>query len=157
MTDELERLDGEIQRLRQEAAAVARMPPTIAERFAQTEAELRQAEQLYRTHGLAVSGTGHPTEAAHLKQQAVIGLCMTIGADKILKVERDRIAAAGEGIAAPDKTRRLADLEHAILQMAARRELLLRQREVPGKFLPRDVHPELVIMLQAAVERLAAR
>jgi hypothetical protein len=156
MTD-IETLDAEIQRLRQEAAAVAQMPLTIAERFALTEAELRQAEQLYRKHGLAVSGTGHPTETAHLQRQAVIGLCMVVGADKILKVERDRIAAAGEGVTAADKTKRLADLDRAILWTAAKRELLLREQEAPGEFRTRDVHPELLIYKQADVERLAAR
>jgi hypothetical protein len=156
MTD-LETLDAEIQRLRQEAAAVARMPPTIAERFAQTEAELRQAEQLYRTHGLAVSGTGHPTEAAHLQRLTLIGLCMVTGADRILKVERDRITAAGEGVSAADKAKRLVDLDRAILRTAARRELLLREHEAPGEFLPRlEVHPELAVLPQADVE-LAAR
>jgi hypothetical protein len=156
MTD-LERLDSEIQRLRQEAAAIARMPATIAERFANAEAELRRAEQLYRTYGLAVSGTGHPTEAAHLQRQALIGAMMVVGADKILKVERDRIAAAGEGLTAADKEKRLADLERAILRTANKVELLLREREAPGQFLPRpEGYAHLAVFRQADVE-LAAR
>lgn len=155
--DTLELFDAELQRLRQEAAAIARMPATIAERFAQTEAELRHAEQLYRTHGLGVSA-GHPTEAMHLQRQALIGAMMVVGADKILKVERDRIAAAGEGMTADDKAKRLGDLDRAILRTAAKRELLLREHEAPGEFLPRlEVHPELAVFRQADVERLAAR
>jgi hypothetical protein len=157
MSDDLERLDGEIQRLRHEVAAVARMPATIAERFARVEGELRQAEQLYREHGLAVSA-GPPTEAAHLQRQAVIGLCMVVGADRILKVERARIEQQGEGLSASDKSRRLADLDRAILRTAAKRELLTREREAPGEFLPRpEVHPELAVFRQADVEQLAAR
>ena len=93
MSDDLETLASEISRLRQEAAAVARLPATIAERFAQTEAELRQAEQLYRTHGLSVTA-GHPAETAHLQRQVVIGLCMVVGADKILGRARPIAAAA---------------------------------------------------------------
>ncbi len=158
MSDDLERLAGEIQRLRQEAAAIARMPATIAERFAQREAELRAAERLYREQGLAVSGAGHPTETAHLQLQAQIGVMMVIDPDKILKVERDRITAAGEGMTAADKAKRLADLDRAILRTAAKRELFLREHEAPGQFLPRlEVHPELAVFRQADVERLAAR
>jgi hypothetical protein len=157
MSDDLERLDGEIQRLRHEAAAIARMPATIAERFTQREAELRQDEQLYRTHGLSVAA-GHPAETAHLQRQVLIGAMMVIDPAKILKVERDRIAAAGEGMTAADKAKRLGDLDRAILRTAAKRELLLREHEAPGEFLPRlEVHPELAVFRQADVERLAAR
>jgi hypothetical protein len=133
------------------------MPATIAERFAQTEAELRAAERLYREQGLSVSGTGHPTETTHLQRQALIGAMMVVGADRILRVERDRLTAAGEGMTAADKAKRLADLDRAILRTAAKRELLLREHEAPGEFLPRDVdvHPELAIMLQAHVQQLA--
>jgi hypothetical protein len=157
MSDDLERLDGEIQRLRQEAAAIARMPATIAERFAHAEAELRQAEQLYREHGLSVAA-GDPRETAHLQRQALIGAMMVIDPDKILQTERARITTAGEGMTAADKAKRLTDLDRAILRTAAKRELLLREREAPGEFLPRlEVHPELAVFRQADVERLAAR
>jgi hypothetical protein len=86
---DIETLDAEIHNLRQEAAAVARMPATIAERVAAVEAELRAAERLYRAHGLNVSA-GAPGEAAHVQRQALIGLCMVVGSDRILKVERAR-------------------------------------------------------------------
>jgi hypothetical protein len=156
MSDDLEILVGEIGRLRQEAAAVARLPATIAERFAQTEAELRQAEQLYRTHGLSVAA-GHPAETAHLQRQVVIGLCMVVGSDKILLAERDRLAAAGEGLTASDKAKRLADLERAIERTANKVEFLLREREAPGEFLPRpEGYAHLAVATLAEVERIAA-
>jgi hypothetical protein len=81
---------------------------------------------------------------------------MVVGADKILKVERDRIAAAGEGMTAADRAKRLADLDRAILRTAAKRELLLREYEAPGEFLSRlEVHPALAVFKQADVEWLA--
>jgi hypothetical protein len=156
MSDELEILVSEISRLRQEAAAVARMPPTVAERFSQIETELRQAEQLYRTHGLSVAA-GHPAETAHLQRQVLIGAMMVIDPAKILRVERDRIAAAGEGMTAADKAKRLAHLESAIERTANKVELLLREREAPGEFLPRpEGYAHLAVFRQADVERLAA-
>ena len=81
---------------------------------------------------------------------------MVVGGDKLLKVERERVTAQGEGLTAADKTRRLAELRGPILKAAARRELELRAIE-GDDFLPRPVHPELVIFKQAEVERLAAR
>ena len=66
-----------------------------------------------------------------------------------------RIAAQGEGMSASDKQRRLADLDHAILKAAAKRELLVREQEAAGDFSPRPVHPELLVYRQADVERLA--
>jgi hypothetical protein len=130
------------------------LPATIAERVAAIESELRQAEQLYRRHGLAVSA-GHPVESAHLQRQALIGACMVVGADKILKVERARIEQLGEGLTATDKARTLAELRGAILKAAAKRELALREQEAAGEFRPRAVHPELAIFRQGDVERLA--
>ena len=80
---------------------------------------------------------------------------MVVGADKILKVERDRIAAAGEGMMAPDKARRLEQLRHQILKLCARRELALRKVERNGEFLPRPaVHPELVVARRPDLEQL---
>ena len=52
MNATINKLDAEIARLQAEAASVEAMPATIAERFAATEAALREAEQVYRTHGL---------------------------------------------------------------------------------------------------------
>ncbi|SEP47917.1 hypothetical protein SAMN02990966_06933 [Rhodospirillales bacterium URHD0017] len=150
----VERLDTQIAALQGEIASTELIPATIAERFAVIEGDLRNAERLYRDHGLNVS-SAHPGEAAHLQRQTIIGACMVIGADKLLKVERERIAAAGEGLSAPDKARRLDRLRHQILQAAARRELLVRDLE-GDNFMVRPVHPELAIYNRTAVERLAA-
>jgi hypothetical protein len=155
MTDTTEALDAEIARLQTEAASVERMPATIAERYAKVEAELREAERLYRTYGLKVSAA-HPAEAAHLQRQAVIGACMVVGAEKLLKIERQRVEQEGEGLAAVDKARRLDELRRQILRVAARRELALREIERDGEFLARPaVHPELVIYPHADLEQLA--
>jgi hypothetical protein len=154
MSSTIEKLDAEIARLQAEAASVERMPPTIADRYADVHAELRDAERLYQTRGLKVSAP-HPGETAHLQRQALIGLCMVVGADKILKVERQRIEQQGEGLTAADKARKLDDLRRAVLHTAAKREIAVRAVE-GGEFLPRVVHPELAIYRQAAVERLAA-
>jgi hypothetical protein len=62
--------------------------------FAVVEAELRDAEALYRAHGLKVSA-GHPGEAAHLQRQALIGAVMTVDAGKLLRAERERIGSSG--------------------------------------------------------------
>ena len=126
----------------------------VAERYAAVEAELRSAEGLYQSHGLKVSGAGHPGETAHLQRQALIGACMVVGADKLLKAEHERIAAQGEGLSAVDKQRRLDQLRRQILQAAARRELLVRDLEGDG-FMARPVHSELMIYKRTAVERLA--
>ena len=141
-------------RPKSKVASTERAPRTIAERYAEAEAELRACEQVFRQWGLRVSA-GHPGETEHLQRQAVIGACMVVGADKLLKVERDRIAAAGEGLTAVDKAKRLADLDRAILRTAAKRELLLRDREAPGEFLPREPHAELAVFRRDAVEHLA--
>ena len=95
----IEQIDAELARLQSEAAAVERMPPTVAERFAVIEAEYRQAERLYRERGLKID-TGHPAETAHLQRLAVIGACMVVGADKLLRAERQRIEQQGEGLTA---------------------------------------------------------
>jgi hypothetical protein len=153
MSDDMESIDAEIGRLQFEAASMEHMPRTIAERFADAEAELRSAEALYQTHGLGVSA-GHPGEAAHLQRQALVGLCMVVGAEKILKVERARIEAQGEGLSTPAKAERLAQLRRQIERLAAKRELAVREIEGDG-FLPRPVHPELLVFPQAEVERLA--
>jgi septum formation inhibitor MinC len=135
MTDTINALAAEITRLQAEIVNVERMQPTIAERFAAAEAELRDAEALYRAEGSKVSAA-HPAQTAHLQRLAVIGACMVVGADKLLQVERQRVEAGGEGMSVPDKARRLAVLRRQIAQAAARRELLLG-----GDFLaPRPVH-----------------
>jgi hypothetical protein len=148
-------LDTEISHLQAEAAAVDRMPPPIAQRFAEAEGKLREAEQVFRTYGLGVSA-GHPAETAHLQRQAAIGACMVVGSAQLLAAERERIASAGEGLSQRERTERLAQLRREIERLAAQRELALRAVEGDG-FLPRPVHPELLIYKQADVERLAAR
>lgn len=149
-------LDAQLANLRAALASVAQALPTSAERFGVVEAELRRAEQLYRERGLNVSG-GHPDETAHLQRQAVVGACMVVGADKMLKAERQRIEAQGEGLTAADKARRLDELRAAILKAAARRELLIREEndERDDFLVPRPIHPELAIFTQAEIERLA--
>jgi hypothetical protein len=154
MSSAVEQLDAEIARLQAEIARVEHMPRTIADRFTEVEAELRSAEQLYLVHGLKVSAA-HPAEHAHLQRQSLIGAMMAAGGDKLLQVERQRIEAQGEGMSAADKARKLDQLRGAILKAAAKRELALRAIE-GVEFLPRPVHPELVVFTQAAVERLAA-
>ena len=65
MNSAVEKLDDEIARIQVDLANVERAPPTIAERFAVVEAELRDAEALYLARGLNV-GAAHPGETAHL-------------------------------------------------------------------------------------------
>jgi hypothetical protein len=130
----IETLDATIAQLQAEARTVAHAPRSIAERYGQAEAELRDAERIYRTWGLHV-GAGDTREAAHLQRQ--------------------RVEAEGEGITAPDKTRRLAELRGAILKAAAKRELLLREQETAGEFSARPVHAELAVYKRSEVERLA--
>jgi len=47
MATNIERRDEEIRRLHAQVASVEIMPPTIAERLAKAEAELREAEALF--------------------------------------------------------------------------------------------------------------
>jgi hypothetical protein len=155
MSPAIEKLDVEIAALQAEVARIAQLPRTIAERFAEAEGELRSAAALYQSHGLKISAA-HPGETAHLQRQALIGLCMVVGADKILNAERARIEQHGEGLTSVDKTRKLDELHRQILQVAARRELALRQVDGDGEFLPRPTHPEMAIFQRREVERLAA-
>jgi 4-hydroxyphenylpyruvate dioxygenase-like putative hemolysin len=155
MSDELERLDSEIARLQAEAASIERAPRTIAERYAETEARLREAEGVYRQWGFDASA-GHPGEAQHVQRQSLIGALMVVNSAALLKAERQRIEAQGEGLTAAEKARRLDQLRAAILRASANRELLVRATEGDGEFQPRVIHLELAIYTQAAVERLAA-
>jgi phage-related tail protein len=150
----IDKLDAEIARLQAEVAHVEHMPRTIAERFAEVEAELRSAEQLYRNNGHKV-GAAHPEQTAYLQRQAVLGACMVVGADQLLRADRQRIEAQGEGMSAADKARKLAELRRQILCTAAKRELALREVEGDGEFQPRVTHPELAIYRLAVVEQLA--
>lgn len=154
MTTAIEKLDAEIQKLQQEAAAAEQAPPTIAERFAAAEAELLEAERIFRTFGLNPSAP-HPGETAYLQRLAVVGCCMIVGSAAILKATHQRIAAQGEGLTAADKASKLNDIRRRVLSIAAKRELAVREIEGDG-FMIRPVHPELLIFPQAEVERLAA-
>jgi hypothetical protein len=102
----IEDLDAEIARLEIEVRSVAQMPRTIAERFAEAEVRLREAEGVYRQWGFDASA-GHPGEDQHVQRQALIGACMVLGADKLLKAERQRVEAQGEGLSPPAKAERL--------------------------------------------------
>jgi chaperonin cofactor prefoldin len=151
-TDEF---DTEIERLQNELRTVARAPATINERFEKAKAELRQAEQVFRAHGLNVSAS-HPGETAHLQRLALLGACMVVGSAQLLKVERQRIEQAGEGLSEREKTERLAQLRRQIERLCAKRELQLREQEAPGEFLPRPpLHAELAVFRRSEVERLA--
>jgi DNA repair exonuclease SbcCD ATPase subunit len=150
----VEKLDIEIKQLLAEIATVERALPTVAERFAAAEAELRSAEEVYRSRGLNPSAA-HPGETVHLQRLAVVGACMVVGSAALLKAEHERIAAQGEGLSAVDKARKLDQLRGQILKMAARRELAVREIEVEGEFQPRPVHAELAIYKRTAVETLA--
>ena len=145
MSTAIELFDSEIAALQAEISSVERAPPTVAERHAAAAAELRSAEALYRTRGLRPAAL-HPAEQEHLQRLAVVGMCMVIDADKLLKAEHQRIAAEGEGMSAADKARRLDQLRGAILKAAARRELAVRQIAV---------HPELAVCQRRQVEQLA--
>src|SRR5262245_52009005 len=122
MSSAIEKLGAEIARLQAEVRTVEPAPPTIAERYEAAAAVLREAEQVYRTHGLNVSA-GHPGEAAHLQRQALIGaLMVATGGEKLLRAERQSIEQQSEGMTAVAKTARLDDLRRGILRAAARRE-----------------------------------
>jgi hypothetical protein len=156
MNPAIDQLDAEIAGLQAEIARVEHMPATVAERYAAAEAELREGERIFRTHGPNPSAA-YPGQTADLQRRAAIGAAMVVGAEQLLRVERQRIEAQGEGLSAADKARKLEQLRGAILKAAAKRELTLRAIE-GAEFLPRPgPHPELAVWKLAAVERLAAR
>jgi hypothetical protein len=62
--------------------------------------------------------------------------------------------AQSEGLTASDKARRITELQAAILRAAAKRELAVREVE-GAEFMPRPVHPELLVYKRADVEQLA--
>jgi hypothetical protein len=150
-----DQIDAELARLQAEIASVERAPRTIAERYAETEARLREAEGVYRQWGFDASA-GHPGAAQHMRRQSLIGALMVVNSAALLKAERQRIEAQGEGLSPPAKAQRLDELRCQILKAAARRELAVREIERDGEFQPRVIHPELAIYRQAAVERQAA-
>src|SRR5215204_3643959 len=98
----IETHDAEIARLQAELARVESAPPTIDERFAVVEAELREAEAAYRRHGVKVSAV-HPGENDRLNRQVLIGMSMAVNAAQILAIERQRIEQQGEGLSESDK------------------------------------------------------
>ena len=152
----IEQIDAEIARLQVDIGSVERAPRTIAERYAEAEARLREAEGVFREWGFDASA-GHPGAAQHMQRQSLIGALMVVNSAALLKAERQRIEAQGEGLSPPAKAERLDELRRQILKAAAKRELAVREIERDGEFQPRVIHPELAIYRQAAVERLAAR
>jgi len=62
----IEKMTVQIQQLKQEVAATERAPRTIAERFEIAAAELRAAEELYRTRGLNPCAA-HPGGTQHCR------------------------------------------------------------------------------------------
>ena len=151
----IEQMDAEIARLQVEIGSVERAPRTVAERYAEAEARLRQAESVYRQWGFDASA-GHPSEAQHVQRQSLIGALMVVNSAALLKAERQRIEAQGEGLSAPAKAERLAQLRRQIERLCAQRELQLREREAPGEFLPRPVlHAGMAVFQKPDLERLA--
>jgi hypothetical protein len=151
----IEQIDAELARLQAELGSVERAPRTIAERYADAEARLRACESVYRQWGFDVSA-GHPGEAQYVQRRSQIGALMVVNPAALLKAERQRIEAQGEGLSAADKARRLDQLRAAILRASAKRELLVRAIEVEGEFAPRPpLHAELAVFTRAEVERLA--
>lgn len=151
----IEQIDAAIARLQAGLASVERMPRPISERYDEAAARLREAEGVYRQWGFDASA-GHPGEAQYMQRQSLIGALMVVNSAALLKTERQRIEAQGEGLSAPAKAERLDELRRQILKAAAKRELAVREIERDGEFQPRVIHPELAIYRQAAVERAAA-
>ena len=156
MSTAIEQFDSEIAALQAEIGSVERAPPTVAERH--RRGGCRVTIEPKRSIGRAACGRRRriPPRQEHLQRlRPSSASCMVVDADKLLKAERQRIAAEGEGMSAADKARRLDQLRGAILKAAARRELAVRQIEGDGEFLPRPVHPELAICQRRQVEQLA--
>jgi hypothetical protein len=155
MIDATEAFDVELGRLQGEVAKIEPLPPTVSERYAAAEAELLEAERIFRTYGLSPSAP-LPGATAHLQRLAAIGAAMIANPAAILKATHQRIAAVGAGMSAVDKQRRLEELRRQILRAAARRELALREVERAGEFLPRPtVHPELVVATHGYLVQMA--
>jgi len=117
----IEDLDAEIARLQAEAAAVERIGPTFDERWPAVEAELLEAEAVFRQLGPQLGGfQSMIPEHVHQRHQAFIGAAMVADRKALIDSERQRIKAATEGgISATDKQRRLDQLRAAILKAAA--------------------------------------
>jgi hypothetical protein len=154
MNATIAKLDAEIATAQAAIVQVEHALPTIADRYADAEAQLRAAEDLYKTRGLRISAP-HPAEAAHLERQVLIGACMVAGGDKLLKTERARIEAQGEGLTAIDRARKLDELRRAIQRAAAKRELAVREIEADD-FMDRPVLPQFFLYAGSELERLAA-
>jgi hypothetical protein len=157
MTD-IATIDIEISRLQAEAAAVERAGPTFEERWPAVEAELAEAERIFREIGPQLGGVvSQLPEHVEQRRRAMVGAAVVANRKALIDSERSRIKVDTEGgIAAPDKARRLEQLRSAVLRAAAQRELLLRDQEVVGEFRPRPVHAELAVCKRSEIERLAA-
>jgi hypothetical protein len=156
MSDDLESLDGEIRRLQQQATAIERAGPTFDEAWPQVEAQLQDAENVFRRFGTGISDVAVTLpEIIARRHKAAIGAALVANKKAVIDAERQRVKeqTAG-GLSASEKQRRLAELRGALLRAAAKRELALRAVE-GAEFHPRPVHPELVVYRQGDLERLA--
>lgn len=150
----LDKIDAEIAKLDAERERIQRLPPTIAVRYAAIEKKFKACEAYYRRHSFG-EGPVHSLEAQHRERQADIGAHMVAGGAAILKAERERIEAQGEGMSAADKAKKLAEIGGQILRLCAQRELQMRRTE-GDEFSPRpSLHAELAVFKQSAVEQLA--
>ena len=136
---DLATLDIEIQKLQQEAAAVERAGPTFDETWPAVNAELLEAEAIFRRWGPQLGGyQSELAEHVHQRRQAAIGASVVANKKVLLNSERSRIQSLTQGgISRADKLRRLDDLNRQILRAAARKELALREIESDGEFQPR--------------------
>jgi hypothetical protein len=152
-------LDTVISRLQQEASARERAPKSFDEVWPAIEAELDEAEAIFRRLGPQLSQRSVPVlpEYVWQRNQVVIGATLVANRKAVVDSERARIKAQTEGgISATDRQRRLDQRRAAIMRAAAKRELLVRGTEFEGDFLPRPpLHAELAVFTRAEVERLA--
>ena len=155
----IEQIDVELARLQAEISGVERAPPSFEEAWPGVEADLDEAEATFRRVGPQLSGVvSQLPEHVAERHRAMAGLALVANRKAVVDSERSRVRAATEGgLSATDKQRRLDQLRAAILRASAKRELLVRETEVEGEFLPRPgLHAEMVVFRKPDLERLAA-
>ena len=157
MTDTIDGLDAQIRTLQEQAAAVAAAPQSFDEAWPSTEQALHDCEDVFRHYGPQLGSTFVFPEAAYRRHQAAIGAAVVAGRKQLIELGKARLRAATEGgISAADKPQQIAELERAILRLAAKRELLVRATEADGEFKPRPpLHAELAVFRQDSVAQLA--
>ena len=152
----IDELGAEVKAPQGEVRTVERAGPTFDERRPTVEAELVEAEAVFRRLGPQLGGfVSELPEHVYERRQAMVGMAIVANKKALLDAERQRVKAATEGLSSADKARRLDQLRAAVLRAAAKRELLVREREVAGEFQLRPVHPEFVIFQRADLEQLA--